>query len=397
MTPEIQPKKTPSVVVRFVLCLLILTLGIGGFIILKKMKKSPPERPVAQAVLPVEVINVHPQNFPVTIYGYGDVKARTRVTLSAEVSGRVLRKAAHLLAGSVVNRGDILFEIDGKDYQLELETAKSRLAVLARDLAIAGAELKRVDTLRRKNRVGSISSVDKAESAVNAIRNQIAQVRKTKDRAEIQLGRCLLRAPFTGRVGWTGVEADEYVTPGTKMITLIDDSTLEVKVPLDSRDASRWLRLRARKQTGDQHWFARPEPVSCEVIWSEDASVRATGTVDRIVSFDPKTRMIEVAVILEREKKTPVPLVDGMFSRVTIPGRVLHDVYIVPRQAVSFTGMVYVVTAGRLHSRKVEVVREETDIAVIDKGLAPGDVVITTRLEEPLDNTLVRVVGKKEQ
>ncbi len=397
MMPQTMAGKKPSLIVRLVLCLLILALGIGGFIVLKKMKKAPPERPLSRPAIPVEVMIVQPRDFPVTIHGYGDVKARTRVTLSAEVSGRVLRKKDHLLAGSVVGRGDILFAIDDRDYRLALDTAKSRLAVLARDLALAKAELQRVDTLRRKKRVGSISAVEKAEAAVNAIRNQIAQVKKTRDHAEIQLGRCLLRAPFTGRVGWTGVEADEYVTPGKKMITLIDDSILEVKVPLDSRDAARWLRLEDREQADGQHWFARPEPVTCTVIWSEDDTVRAAATVDRIVSFDPKTRMIEVAVTLKQEKKTPVPLVDGMFSRVTIPGRVLHGVYIVPREAVSFTGMVYVVNQGRLHSRKVEVVREENGLAVIGKGLAPGDAVITTRLEQPLENALVRVVGRKAQ
>ena len=397
MMPQTMAGKKPSLIVRLVLCLLILALGIGGFIVLKKMKKAPPERPLSRPAIPVEVMIVQPRDFPVTIHGYGDVKARTRVTLSAEVSGRVLRKKDHLLAGSVVGRGDILFAIDDRDYRLALDTAKSRLAVLARDLALAKAELQRVDTLRRKKRVGSISAVEKAEAAVNAIRNQIAQVKKTRDHAEIQLGRCLLRAPFTGRVGWTGVEADEYVTPGKKMITLIDDSILEVKVPLDSRDAARWLRLEDREQADGQHWFARPEPVTCTVIWSEDDTVRAAATVDRIVSFDPKTRMIEVAVTLKQEKKTPVPLVDGMFSRVTIPGRVLHGVYIVPREAVTFTGMVYVVNQDHLHSRKVEVVREENDLAVIDKGLAPGDAVITTRLEQPLENALVRVVGRKAQ
>ncbi len=397
MRKEAVVKQKPSVVLRLVLCLLILAVGVGGFVILKKMKKSPPARPVMEPALPVEVMTARPQDFPVTIHGYGDVKARRRVTLSAEVSGRIVRKDAHLLPGFVVNKGDVLFTIDEKDHRLELEAAKARLAILTRDLAIARAELKRVGVLHRKNRVGSLSSVEKAEAAVNAIRNQIVQVRKNLDRATIQLSRCVLRAPFAGRVSRVEVEADEYVTPGKKMITLVDDSILEVLVPLDSREAARWLRLRSDGQKGQANWFARPEPVQCDLTWSEDNSLRATGTVDRIISFDPKTRMIEVAVILEREKKKPVPLVDGMFSRVTIPGRILQQVYVVPREAVSFTGTVYVVVAGRLHSRKVEVVREEENIAVIGKGLAPGDAVITTRLEEPLENSLVRVVGKKGQ
>ncbi len=397
MQKEIIVKKKPSVVLRLALCLLILAVGIGGFVILKKMKKSPPARPLAEPALPVEVMIAHPQDFPVTIHGYGDVRARTRVTLSAEVSGRVVRKDAHLLPGSVVNKGDVLFEIDEKDYQLELDTAKSRLAILTRDLAIAGAELKRVGTLHRKNRVGSLSSVEKAEAAVNAIHNQIVQVRKNRERATIQLSRCVLHAPFTGRVSWVGVEADEYVTPGKKMITLVDDSTLEVMVPLNSREAARWLRLRGDGHGGRENWFAEPEPVQCELIWSEDNSVRATGTVDRIISFDPQTRMVQVAITLARDEESAVPLVDGMFSRVTIPGRILHQVYIVPREALSFTGMVYVVADGRLQYRKVDLVREEESLAVISKGLAPGDMVITTRLQEPLENSLVRVVGKKDQ
>lgn len=397
MREETVVQQKPSVVLRLVLCLLILAVGVGGFIALKKMKKSPPARPVTEPALPVEVMTARPQDFPVTIHGYGDVKARRRVTLSAEVSGRIVRKDAHLLPGFVVHEGDVLFTIDEKDYRLNLDTAQSRLAILTRDLAIARAELKRVGILHRKNRVGSLSSVEKAEAAVNAIRNQIVQVRKSRDQAMVQLSRCVLRAPFTGRVSQVEVEVDEYVTPGKKMITLVDDSILEVLVPLDSREAARWLRLRSDGQRREGNWFARPEPVQCDLTWSEDNSLRATGTVDRIISFDSRTRMVQVAVTLDRNEKAAVPLVDGMFSRVSIPGRVLQQVYVVPREAVSFTGMVYVVVEDRLHSRKVEVVREEESLAVISKGLAPGDAVITTRLEEPLENSLVRIVGKQGQ
>ena len=398
MTTEPVKSAKPSVILRLTLCFLILAGGIGGFVLLKKMKKSPPERPVTERALPVEVLTVRPRDFPVTIHGYGDVKARTEVTISAEVSGRVIRKKAHLLPGQVVAKGDLLFAIDGRDYRLELEEAKARLEILTRDLALARAEMKRVATLHRKNRVGSLSSVEKAEAAVNAIRNRIVQVRKTRDRAEIQLERCLLHAPFSGRVRRVEVEADEYVTPGKKMVTLVDDSNLEVLVPLDSGKAARWLRLHTgAHRDGRKNWFAEPEPVPCELVWSEDNRVRASGTVDRIITVDPKSRMVDIAVTVDRDDVAPVPLVDGMFCRVTIPGRVLHQVYIVPRAAVGFTGMVYLVKDGRLHSRKVEVAWEEQGTAVIDKGLAPGDAVIVTRLEEPLENARVRVVGKKDQ
>jgi len=389
--------KKPSALLRLSLCILILAAGIGGFIILKKFKKPPTAKPVAESSLPVTVMTVGPENFPVTLHGYGNVSSRTRVTLSAEARGRVTFKHEQLLPGRIVRKGEILFEIDKKDYQLEFTTAVALLKVLERDLEIAKNELKRVGALYHHNKVGTLSAVEKTEAAANAIRNQILQVRQNRDRAEINLARCVLRAPFTGRVSSVEIERDEYATPGKKMLTLIDDTALEVVVPLDSRDAANWLRLAGPASRMDGNWFAEPDAVNGEVVWSENNTVRSKGVVDRIVHFDPKTRMLSLAVALQQNTEKTFPLVDGMFCRVTLPGRVLRQVYVLPRQAVTFASTVYVVEDGRLHTRKVEVIREEGDNAIINRGLAPGDVVITTRLENPLENSLVRIAGKQGQ
>lgn len=105
--------------------------------------------------------------------------------------------------------------------------------------------------------------------------------------------------------------------------------------------------------------------------------------------------MLAVAVALDRSELSSFPLVEGMFCRVTIPGRILEQVFVVPREAVSFTSTVYVVRDGRLQTRKVTVAREEGDMAVITGGLVSGDVVIVTRLENPLENALVRIVERE--
>ncbi|HEB69791.1 MAG TPA: hypothetical protein ENI88_09245, partial [Desulfobulbus sp.] len=89
----------PAPLFRLLLCILILGAGVGGFLVLKKMKKPPTEKVVVEHPLPVEVLRVQPVDFPVTISGYGDVVARTAVTLSAEVSGRITFKRDLLLAG----------------------------------------------------------------------------------------------------------------------------------------------------------------------------------------------------------------------------------------------------------------------------------------------------------
>ncbi|MCI5179766.1 MAG: HlyD family efflux transporter periplasmic adaptor subunit, partial [Candidatus Electrothrix sp. AW3_4] len=84
--------------------------------------------------------------------------------------------------------------------------------------------------------------------SVNAINSQIIQVQQSIAQAKLQLERCVIRAPFTGRVTELHAEQDEYVTPGKDLLTLTDDSDLEIRVSLDSRDAVDWLRFKPRSR-----------------------------------------------------------------------------------------------------------------------------------------------------
>ena len=110
-----------------------------------------------------------------------------------------------------------------------------------------------------------------------------------------------------------------------------------------------------------------------------------------MVRFDPRTRTLTVAVRLQPETNSAFPLVQGMFCRVDIEGRSLERVFVLPRSAVSFEQTVYVAQENRLRTRKVEVARVEGGTAFITNGLEQGEQVIITRLEKPLENSLVSI------
>jgi multidrug efflux pump subunit AcrA (membrane-fusion protein) len=78
---------------------------------------------------------------------------------------------------------------------------------------------------------------------------------------------------------------------------------------------------------------------------------------------------------------------------VDIAGRSLENVFALPRSAVSFEQTVYVVQENRLHTRKVQVARTEESTAFISGGLQEGEQIIVTRLENPLENSLIRIEG----
>jgi hypothetical protein len=180
---------------------------------------------------------------------------------------------------------------------------------------------------------------------------------------------------------------------------LADDRELEIQVPLDSRDARRWLRFRdlsaVAKNETDSAWFGDLEPVTCAIHWTEQSNGTPwQGRLDRVVEFDPQTRTITVAVRIDAQAAVPsvsggLPLVEGMFCRVEIPGRTLARAVRLPRWAVSYEGTAYVVQDSRLRTTPVTVNHTEGDFSFVTDGIAPGEIVITTRLIDPLENSLV--------
>ena len=380
-----------TVWIRLVLCTLILAAGFGGFVVLKNMKKPPVQTAAVERSILVEGVQVAYSNFPVSVSGFGEVRSRSVVPISAEISGKVIAVHPRLEVGEVIEKGEVLVAIDDRDNTLDYETAKSRLMTLQRDQELAVKEHKRLKSLYETNKAGTLSSVEKAESAVNAIADRLSQVEQAMESAKLRLERSVIKAPFTCRVTEVMVEQHEYVTPGRKLITLTDDSNLEVIVSLDSRDVINWLEFDQRKGPASANWFAPLAGRECQVAWTEDNKVQAKGRVDRIVQFDPKTRTVLVAVRLEQATDKVVSLVDGMFCRVIIPGLVLDNVVVLPRHAVSFENTVYVALDNRLQTRPVTVARLEQEKAVISEGLTPGETVVTTRLEQPLENSLLSV------
>ena len=116
------------------------------------------------------------------------------------------------------------------------------------------------------------------------------------------------------------------------------------------------------------------------------------GTLNRVVKFDAETRTVTVAIRIEGAEALSLnhgslPLVEGMFCAVEIPGKTLQNVYRIPRWAVSFENTVYLAMDNKLKTVPVEIARAQGEEAYISEGINPGDKVIITRLIDPVENT----------
>jgi RND family efflux transporter MFP subunit len=295
---------------------------------------------------------------------------------------------------------------------------RDRLTTVARSLELARNEFDRIRTLFETDEVGTRSGVEQAEVRLNQSQDAHDQLRQMvelygpriaeaqsalaaavaqEELAQANLSRTEVRAPFAARIKMANVEAGQYVAPGTPVLHLADDSVLEVSVPLDSIDARRWLRFTETPTAESGAWFNHLEPVTCKIFWTEEPGAHTWyGNLDRVESFDPASRTLTVAVrIAGTDASAPegesLPLVEGMYCQVAIPGKTMEDVFRIPRWAVSFDGKAYVTENERLQIREVDVVRTQDEETFVSAGLAPGDTVIVTRLVNPLPNSLLDV------
>jgi RND family efflux transporter MFP subunit len=439
------------VLISLALGAIVIGLAVVASLVLLAQRKPPVQAEIVERAMRVEVLTVHHEDTPVFISGYGEARARDEVIISPEVAGRVESVHPHLEVGRVIPCGDVLFTIDAREYRArvdeaqagveqwrasvqslvkQFETDKARLATYASTRDLASRDLERVRKLYSQDAIESETSVDAKETQYNAAQdayNQFAQtlalypirieeaksslaaVEAALERARIDLERTTVVAPFDARLKEVNIEANERTSPGAAVLTLADDSELEIAVPLNSVDASQWLQFEGDAGQTGRAWFRAVRHVPVEVAWTESPSTNQwQGTLDRVTRYDDETRTVTVAVkVPGEEAQAPragnLPLVAGMFCRVRIPGKVAEAVVRLPAEAVGFdldaSGMrtVYVArhddetSAVRLETRRVKESHADGQDVFVFEGLADGEQVIVTRLVNPLERSLLDI------
>lgn len=421
----------------------ILVAGALGSMAFVNMKSPPKQKEVEEQVLRVEAIEVSPRNVEVVITGHAEAKARDVVNIIPEVAGNVIEIHDRLDVGETIAAGELLFKIDPRNYQAmydqaqaqvtrseqaialletQFRTDRERLNTVERSATLAGGEFERLKTLYEQEEVGTLANVERAEMSFNQatdMRDQMSQAvtlypvriqeaqgsldaaRAQADLARANLERCEVRAPFDARITMARVETGQYVAPGAQpVLSLANDSLIQLSVPLDSRDVSAWLRFDDAELETSNSWFGALEQVPCTIHWTEGEGHAWQGIVHRVEAFDPRSRTVTVNVQVASNDASgainQLPLVDGMFCRVLIPGHTMNNVYQLPDWAVDFNGYAYLSVDSRLEKRLVSVVRGQENFVYVDEGLNPGEHVIVTRLVNPLPNSLLQVTMLNE-
>jgi len=309
--------------------------------------------------LAVRTTTVEKRNLPEEVVLTGTLRPRAQVQVVAEVAARLLRVVHD--EGARVARGEVLAVLDDTDYRLANDRARAALAMAEANRAHAQAEKERADNLLK---TGGITDRDhlSAQVALQVGEASLAQAKAEVAIADQQLARTEVRAPFAGRVARRFPDPGSMLAVGTPLFTLVDDSALEFRAQVASRDL-------AKVRVG--------VPVRLSIDALPDVGVE--GRVVRVEPLvDERSRSFQAVV----EVPGRPGLVGGLFARATVRVGEVAGALVVPPAALVREGSdpaaatAFVVRQGKAEKLDVALGVETPDGIQVTSGLAAGDVVV---------------------
>jgi len=366
-------------------------------------------RPAAEPKVPervaplVGVIRATPSTAKLAVTAQGTVEPRTESDLVTETAGRIVWVSPQLASGGFFEEGETLLRIDPRDHTIALDGARAALARATSNLAHAKRTLDRQQSISRTG-ASSQARLDEAifnaETAEASLREAQVAVR----RAELDLERTEVKAPFAGRVRDKRVDVGRFVGVGVAVARIFSVDFAEVRLPIDDTDLA-YLSLRdARPGRGSSDAGATAQPqgsvVTLRAGYAGEEHEWRGYVVRTEGALDARTRMVTVVVRVDDpyaltadDDRTVLPI--GLFVEAEIEGREIESVYILPPSALRSGTEVLVVDANdRLRVRPVDVLRIERDRVLVRGGLEPGERVIVTSIDVVTEGMAVRAVER---
>lgn len=351
------------------------------------------DRNTYQPPPPAEVTVAKPEQRKVTLYMEvtGSTAAFNRVDLVARVQG-FLDKVGYK-DGADVKKGDLLFQIDKKDYEIQLQIAEATQAQQEALLLQADADLKRKQDLVKTAAV-SIAQVDESRAkrdstlaALEQAKGQVAQARRNLDYTTIV-------APFDGTVSARYVDPGAMVGAGepTKLATIVQQKPIYVKFNIDEQQV---LTVREQMRIAGVK-LADLGPIPVGIGLQTEQGYPHTGTLDYVApEIDSSTGTLAGRAIFDNKDNVLTP---GLFVRVRIPKQQNVVSLLVPDIALGTSQegrYVLVVNDKNVVEQRQVQIGELVDggLRIINSGLEPKERVVVGGVMRALPgNTVVPVM-----
>jgi multidrug efflux system membrane fusion protein len=359
---------------------LLIAAGLAylGWSAFEQKKRDGRTRP--DLAVPVLAATPRVQDVPVYLDGVGAVRALNTVTVRSQVDGKLI--AVNFTEGQDVKKGDVLGEIDPVIYQAQYDQAVAKKAQDEAQLANMRLDLKRYQQLA----ASSAGSKQQADTQAAVVAQQEALVKADQaaiDNAQATLGYTKIIAPISGRAGLRQVDQGNIIhaSDATGLVIITQLQPIAVQFSLPQQQITR---VNAAVAKG---------VLEVDVFGNDGVTVADTG---RLIGIDNQVDPTTGTLKLKAEfPNGNFQLWPGQFVNVRLKVETLSQATVIPTSAVQrgpLGTFAYVIGSDdTVTAKPVTVTQQNEQDAVIAKGIAPTDRVVTTGFANLSDGAKVNV------
>lgn len=377
---------------------------IGSLLLIAVLiKMNPPEatqrRPSTGPQMVVEIEPVKYQDYLVKLQSYGSVQPRTQSVLVAQVGGQIVSINKNVRDGGFFEKGDVLGQIDPRDYEADVSISEASLADARQ--ALAEAEARSVQALEDWERLGNTGDAPDLVLRVPQLEAASARVKSAESalqKANLDLERTQLVAPFAGRVLRKLVDVGQVVSNNTQVAEIYATDVVEIRLPIRNRDLGFIDLPESFRFSESVDASTRDVIIRSDLIGDETWDARLVRTEGAI---DESARQLHVIAQIDdpfgRQNEGRSQLKIGQYVTAEIAGNELTSVLVIPNNAIYQGSYVYTVEEDILRRKDIVIAWQNDDDAIIAEGLADGDQLVTTPLGQVTSGIRVAIAGQEQK
>jgi len=383
--------RTQIVSARISLASLVLPMA-GGC-------SAPP--PQAQTPPPaVKVVPVGQLDVPVISEWIGTLDGMVNAEIKAQVTGYLLTQ--RYTEGSLVKKGQLLFELDRRPFQAVLDQAKGQLAQAnAQELQAEANEaqtqldvnryipLAKAKAITDQQLDNAVQANLAAKAQVEAAQAGIVAAKAVVETAELNLGFTTIRSPIDGIAGLAQAQIGNLVSAGSSSLTTVSTvNPIKAYFTVTEQEYLRWV----RENPIESEREARAREIELELVLADGTVYPFKGqfyVADRQVNI--QTGAIRLAGLFPNPGNILRP---GQYVRVRAVTDIRRNALLVPQRAVTELQGRYEVAvvdrANKVNIRSVTIGERSGSMWIIESGLAPGERVVVEGIQRVRPNLLVK-------
>jgi membrane fusion protein (multidrug efflux system) len=355
--------------VRRARTLLLLTALIGALSAGCGKKEAPP---VAKGPVEVTVVTVAPRDAPAVFEYVGTTQSSRQVNIQARVSGFLDKRV--YTEGAIVKEGQVLFLMDKKPFQAQVDAAQAQLSKAQAALDVAKANLARVKPLAEAEAL-SQKDLDDANGNFQSAAASVEGAKAQLETAQLNLSYCTITSPVTGISGSAAQADGTYLNATNSQLT-----TVAVLAPMWVNFSLSENEVQAFRDQVAKGQLARPEGSSyvVEIVLVDGQVFPHTG---RVTFTDPAFNAQTGTFLIRATVDNPQGVLrPNQYVRVRVRGAIRPNAILVPQRAVlqgSRGHFVWVVDKdGKAENRPVTVGDWVGDAWHVVEGLQAGERVV---------------------